>query len=725
MFYKVNQKIKTIGFFLIILTFTIASCENLTTDSNNKDVVNKNLKYPNSLRDSSYRDDFFGKTIYDPYQYLESSSSKITKDWVAAQNNLTYSYLDKIPFRGKIIDRLEKLWNYEKFSSPKKVMNKYYYFKNNGLQNQNVLYVEETLGETPKVVLDPNLFSKDGTRSVAIHSFSNDGKYLAYGVANGGSDWRSIYIQNLETNQKTNDAVKWVKFSNIAWYKNGFFYSRYPATKDEEKLSKKNEFHQIFYHEVGTEQDEDELVFADRRHPKRNFNTKTTSDERFLILSGMESTSGNALYFKDLSKGELDFTPIVNTFEHDYSVVDNLEDNLVVLTNHKAPNNRLILINTSKPQPDFWQEIIPESEHVLKEVKIIGNKIIASYINNASSQIKIFSTKGEYESDIKLPSIGTVSDITGEKDASEMFFSFTSFTRPTTIYRYDVASRSTQIYKKPNLDFEPEDYETKQIVYKSYDGTKIPMFITYKKGTKLTGDNPTLLYGYGGFNISILPSFKVDKTILLESGGIYAVANIRGGGEFGKRWHKSGTLDKKQNVFNDFQSAAEYLIEKKYTSSEKLAIEGRSNGGLLVGACLTQRPDLYKVALPAVGVLDMLRYHKFTIGWAWASDYGTSEEPEQFDYLYAYSPLHNVVPKTSYPATLITTADHDDRVVPAHSYKFAAELQHKNIGDNPTLIRIDTSAGHGAGKPTVKRIEEAADILSFMLYNMGEEYSAK
>lgn len=681
------------------------------------------VQYPQTPGDTTVSDDYHGRRVTDPYRWLEDDNSEATKAWVKAQNEVTFGYLDKIPFRDAIENRLKDFWNYERFEAPFLVGDKIYYFKNDGLQNQSVLYRQNSPDAAPEVVLDPNQFSADGTSSLGEFDFSENGKFLAYQISEGGSDWRSIKIKNLETGEILPDELKWVKFSGISWAGDGFFYSRYPEPADGNPLSAKNEFHQVFFHKLGTVQEKDALIFADRVHPQRNMYTKTTKDERFLAMQVVESTSGNALYFRDLSKKNPDFIPVMEKFESDFVVVDNLGEELLVLTNYKAPNWRLLRINTQKPEENNWTDLIPESTDVLESVELIGNKILAKYIHNVSSQLKVFDLDGKLSGEIPLSGIGTVRAIHGKKTEPAAYFEFESFTQPLTVYHMDVTTLKTKIWKKPSLDFDSDAYETKQVWYESKDGTKIPMFIIHKKGMKPDGKRPTLLYGYGGFDISILPGFNVDRLsmfpIILENNGVCAVANIRGGGEFGAEWHKAGTLVQKQNVFNDFIAAAEFLIKNQYTSSEKLAIYGRSNGGLLVGACMTQRPDLFKVALPAVGVLDMLRYHQFTIGWAWATDYGRSDDPAAFDYLMAYSPLHNIK-KLQYPATLITTADHDDRVVPAHSFKFVATLQAHQQGSNPALIRIETSAGHGAGKPTSKKTEEGADILAFTLWNMQE-----
>jgi len=681
------------------------------------------LKYPDTQK-GAVVEDYFGTAVADPYRWLEDDNSAETKDWVRRQNEVTFSYLDKIPYRSAIEKRLTEIWNYEKYSTPFKESGKYYFFKNDGLQNHSVLYVQDDLDAEPSVVLDPNTFSEDGTTSLAGFSFSKDGRYLAYGVSEGGSDWRTAMVKDLKTGKTLDDKLQWIKFSSMAWKGNGFYYARYNEPEEGGALSDKTDLHQVYYHKVGTTQADDKLIHKDEENPERNFNINTTEDERFETLYASESTSGNALFFKDTKKGDAEFRPIVETFDHDFWVMDNFGDQLVVMTNHEAPNMRVLLIDSNNPSEKNWKELIPEDEKKLESISLIGGKMLARYIQDASSLVKIFSEKGVYEGDLKLPGIGTVSGFSGKREESTAFYSFTSFTQPSAKYKYDVVTGKTELFKASKIDFNPDDYVTKQVFYDSKDGTKIPMFITHKKGIKLDGNNPTILYGYGGFDISILPSFSIGNIILYENGGIYAVANIRGGGEYGKKWHEAGTKLKKQNVFDDFISAGEYLIANNYTSKEKLAIEGRSNGGLLVGACMQQRPDLFKVAIPGVGVMDMLRYHKFTIGKFWAGDYGTSEESEeQFRNLLGYSPVHNIKAGTAYPATLVITADHDDRVVPAHSFKFAAALQDGHQGENPVLIRIDVNAGHGAGKSTEQTIAERADILSFMFYNFGMNVS--
>ncbi len=678
------------------------------------------VNYPTSHKDTTIQDNYHGKIVADPYRWLEDDHSEATKDWVARQNKTTADYLSQIPYRGQIKKRLEEVWNYERFGIPMQEGGRFFYFKNDGLQNQSVLYAQETLDGTPMLVLDPNRLSGDGTSSLGGMAFSKNGKYLAYEVSEGGSDWRTIYIKDLEANHTLSDKLEWVKFSPISWKDDGFFYSRYPEPEENMELSGRNEFHSVYYHKLGTPQSEDQIVFADRSKPNYGFYAQTTEDEKFLTVSAWESTSGNAFYFQDISSPENDITAIVETLNNDFSLIGHHNERLLVRTNYKADNYRLIAIHSKHPDETYWEEILPESKDLLQGVQIIGGKIVASYLHNAYSQVKVFDKSGKFISDLDLPGIGTINGINGKEDSNQAFYGFTSYTQPNTIYSLDMTTLESKVFKTPNTKFDPSNYTTDQVWFESTDGTKIPMFLTYKKGTKMDGSAPTLLYGYGGFNVSLTPGFSIQRSVFLEYGGIYAVANIRGGGEFGKKWHKAGTLDQKQNVFNDFQSAAEYLIAQGYTTKDKLAIDGRSNGGLLVGACMTQRPDLFKVALPGVGVLDMLRYDKFTIGRAWATDYGLSENAKDFDYLMAYSPLHNVE-ATAYPATLISTADHDDRVVPAHSFKFAATLQEHHKGDNPVLIRIETSAGHGAGKPTSKQIDEAADMLSFMFYNLEHQ----
>ena len=678
------------------------------------------LDYPEVFRDSVVVDNYHGTQINDPYRWLEDDNSPETKEWVTAQNEVTQDFVSQIPFRSKVRDRLQELMDYERYGSPFKEAGKYYYFKNDGLQNQSVLYHLNGEGED-EVIINPNEFSDDGTSSLAGLSFSKNGKYIAYLISEGGSDWRTAKVLDLDTKTLISDELEWIKFSGISWAGDGFYYSRYPVSAEGNELSGLNEYHSLYYHKLGTDQSADQLIYKNPDHPKRNVGASVSDDESILVVSESESTSGNSVKIKDLgSNGSL--RSVFKGFDADYNLIDRYGDKLYFLTDADAPKKRLISVDLNNLSN--VKDVIPESSDVLQSLSIAGGKIFAEYIHNASSQVKVFDLDGKHLSDLDLPGIGNVSGISGKKEDTEAFFSFSSYTFPTSIYSLNTEDLSYELFKAPEIDMDLSDYVTEQIWFTSYDGTKVPMFVTHKKGLKMDGSNPTMLYGYGGFNISLLPGFSTTMLPILENGGIYAVVNLRGGGEFGAEWHKSGTKERKQNVFDDFQSAAEHLISQGYTSSEKLAIRGGSNGGLLVGACMTQRPDLYAVAFPAVGVLDMLRYHEFTIGWAWAGDYGRSDDPEAFKYLIEYSPLHNLT-EQEYPATMITTADHDDRVVPAHSFKFASELQHNHQGSNPVVIRVETSAGHGAGKPTDKVIDEFADLLSFMYYNMDEEMSFK
>ena len=677
------------------------------------------IKYPVTRKDNTVVDDYHGTSISDPYRWLEDDHSEETIEWVKQQNKVSFDYLHKIPGREDLINRLTELWNYPKYSSPFKEGEKYYFFKNDGLQNQSALYSIKELNDEPVLVLDPNNFSDDGTSSLGGMSFNKEGNLLGYAVSEGGSDWRTIKVLDLNTGKTLSDEVNWAKFTGISWAGDGFYYSRYPEPAGDGELSDKNEFHKLYYHKIGTDQAQDQLIYADTGNPQRNVYAGVTEDEEYLYISATESTSNNALKVKRIKDKKL--KTLYDKFDFDFNVIDNNGSSILILTNHNAPNKRVIAIDFEKPEMDSWKELIPETSDPIRSVSVVGNKLFVGYLKDASSMVKVFDMHGKFLSNLALPGIGTVSGISGKKKGTEGFYSFTSFTQPSTIFKLDTETMESEIFRKSEINFDASEYVTKQEWYKSKDGTMVPMFITHKKGLQLDGNNPTLLYGYGGFNISILPSFGITRLPLLENGGVYVVANLRGGGEFGTEWHTAGTLDQKQNVFDDFISAAEFLIDNKYTNSDRLAIQGGSNGGLLVGACLNQRPDLFQVGFPAVGVMDMLRYHQFTIGWAWAGDYGRSDDPEAFKYLIEYSPIHNIK-KIEYPATMVTTADHDDRVVPAHSFKYAATLQENHTGSNPVIIRIETSAGHGAGKPTSKRIEEAADMLAFMFHNMGEHF---
>ncbi len=677
------------------------------------------FSYPETEK-VEYSDTYFGKEVPDPYRWLEDDNSEKTADWVSRQNDLTFNYLEKIPFRDQVRSRLEELQNYERVSAPFKEGNYYYYFKNDGLQNQSVLYRKTDLSGDAEVFLDPNALSDDGTVSLSARSFSNDGKYFAYSISVSGSDWREIYVMDTESKEKLSDKVEWAKFTGISWKGNGFYYQRFAKPAEGDELKSTNTFGKIYYHQVGTDQAHDQLIYENPDDPENRFGAQVTNDERFLVIYSYRSTSGNALYIKDLNAPQSEFVPIVTNVDNDHSVIGNEGTTLLIETNLDAPNNRIVKADFSSPTPDNWTDIIPEIDNVLN-ASMAGGKIFAQYLIDAKTAVRQYDKEGNLERVLDLPGIGTAFGFNGNEGDKELFYSFSSFTIPTSIYNYNIESGNSELYKSPKVDFNPDDYETKQIFYESKDGTKVPMFIVHKKGIELDGNNPTWLYSYGGFNISLKPGFSAARIVWLENGGIYAQPNIRGGGEYGEKWHKAGTKTQKQNVFDDFIAAGDYLIANKYTSSKYLAVSGGSNGGLLVGATINQRPDLAKVAFPAVGVMDMLRYQHFTIGRAWAADYGTSEDSEEmFNYLIGYSPLHNIRSDVEYPAVMVTTADHDDRVVPAHSFKYASTLQdNAGWGTNPLLIRIETKAGHGGGMPTSKRIELNADRYAFAWYNMG------
>jgi len=682
----------------------------------------KPIQYPPTKK-GDVKDTIFGTVVEDPYRWLEDDNSAETAEWVKAQNQLTFGYLEKLPYREQIKTRLTELWDYPKYGTPFKEAGKYFFYKNNGLQNQSVLYITTDLAAEPSVLLDPNTLSEDGTAALSGIEISNDGKYLIYQVAKSGSDWNEIFVKNIETGEMLTDHIKWVKFSGVSWYNDGFFYSAYDQPEAGSELSKSNEFQKVYFHKLGTEQSSDELIVNDSNNAKRMFGAGMTEDKRFLLISKSQGSHGNALDFKDLSKKNTGFVSLMDKYEFEFNPVDNLGDDLYVLTNYKAPKYRLVKINSNKPEEANWVDIIPEKKDVLESVRFIAGKLVVNYMTDAHSKTEVYSYEGVLDHEVQLPGIGTVSAFSGKKDENIAFYSYTSFNTPGEIYKYDFTTKESDLHFRPEVKFNPEDYEVKQEFYASKDGTKVPMFIVHKKGLELNGSNPTLLYAYGGFNISLTPSFSAARIAFLENGGVFAMPNLRGGGEYGEEWHLAGTKLQKQNVFDDFISAAEYLISQKYTSSEKLAIQGGSNGGLLVGAVTNQRPDLFKVALPAVGVMDMLRFHKFTIGWAWAGDYGTSEDSEEmFKYLLNYSPYHSIKTDVAYPAVLATTADHDDRVVPAHTFKYMARLQEYGAGNKlPLLVRIDAKAGHGAGKPTAKVIEEYTDVWSFVFYHLGME----
>lgn len=676
------------------------------------------LNYPETKK-GTVVDTYFGENVADPYRWLEDDMSDETAQWVKTQNNLTFSYLEQISYRDTLKQRLEKLMNYEKISAPFTEGDYTYFYKNDGLQNQYVLYRSKDGGEA-EIFLDPNTFSEDGTTSMSGLSFSEDGSLLAYQISEGGSDWRKIIVIDTETKEQVEQALVDVKFSGVSWLANdGFYYSSYDKPEGSE-LSAKTDQHKVYYHKLGQAQSEDTLVFGDTAEQKHRYvGAKATKDGRYLFISASVSTSGNKLFIKDLTKPDSEFVTVVGNTDSDTSVIDNEGSKLFLVTNLNAPNKKVVTVDASNPQPENWQDFIPETENVLN-VTLGGNTFFANYMVDAISKVKQYNKQGELIRDISLPGVGTAAGFGGKKEQTTLYYSFTNYKTPGTTYSFDVQSGESKVYRKSGIDFNSDNYTSEQVFYTSKDGTKVPMIITYKSDIKLDGSNPTILYGYGGFNISLTPRFSSTTAAWLEQGGVYAVANIRGGGEYGKEWHKAGTQLQKQNVFDDFIAAAQYLQDKKYTSKKRLALRGGSNGGLLVGAVMTQRPDLFQVALPAVGVLDMLRYHTFTAGAGWAYDYGTSDQSkEMFDYLKGYSPIHNVKAGVEYPATMITTGDHDDRVVPSHSFKFAAELQAKQAGTNPTLIRIETNAGHGAGTPTSKIIDLYADMYGFTLYNMG------
>ncbi|AFZ12093.1 prolyl oligopeptidase [Crinalium epipsammum PCC 9333] len=677
----------------------------------------KSISYP-TTQTVNQVDDYHGTKVSDPYRWLEDVDSQETKAWVEAQNQVTFDYLNQIPARSQIKQRLTQLWDYEKFSIPFKEGDRYFYFKNDGLQNQSVLYTLTSLDSEPKVLLDPNKLSEDGTVALAGIAISENGKLMAYGLSTSGSDWQEWKVRDVETQEDISDHINWIKFSGASWTKDnqGFFYSRYDQPNEATKLEDINYFQKLYYHKIGTPQSEDVLIYHRPDQKEWGFNGGVTEDGRYLIISVWQGTDPkNLVFYKDLADANSQVIELISDFEASYSFIDNDGSVFLFQTDLDAARGRAIAIDINNRQKENWREIIPQATETLESIGILNNQLLADYLKDARSQIKIFNLNGEFVREVTLPGIGSAGGFGGKRWDTETFYSFTSFTTPATIYRYDMTTGESTVFRQPQVDFNPEDYETKQVFYSSKDGTQVPMFITHKKGLQLNGNNPTYLYGYGGFNVSLTPSFSVGVIVWMEMGGVYAVPNLRGGGEYGEEWHQAGTKLNKQNVFDDFIAAAEWLIANNYTSPAKLAISGGSNGGLLVGACMTQRPDLFAAALPAVGVMDMLRFHKFTIGWAWTSDYGSPDHPEEFQALYAYSPLHNLKPGTSYPATLITTADHDDRVVPAHSFKFAAALQEAHKGEQPVLIRIETKAGHGAGKPTAKIIEEIADKWAFLV----------
>jgi len=679
------------------------------------------LDYPITHK-SDQVDDYHGLKIADPYRWLEDDNSAETKAWVEAQNKVTFGYLEKIPQRAAIKTRLTELWNYERYGVPFKQGGRYFLTKNDGLQNQSVLYTLPALADAPKLLLDPNKLSKDGTIALKSYDITDEGNIMAYSLSAAGSDWEEIRVRDVESVSDREDLIKWVKFSGISWTKDerGFFYSRYDEPTEETKLTKANYFHKLFFHHLGTPQPEDKLIYHRPDHKDWNFGGQVTDDGRYLIITASQGTDPkNRLLYQDLQKPDSSVVELLMDFDADYAFIDNDGPVFWFKTDLNAPRHRVIAIDVTKLERANWKEIIPEATETLVGVSTVNNQFICEYLKDAHSQVKIFGLDGKFVREVALPGIGTAGGFGGKRSDVETFYSFTSYTTPATIFRLDLKTGTSTVFRAPKMKFNPAGYETKQIFYASKDGTRVPMFVSHKKGVKLDGNNPTLLYGYGGFNINITPSFSVATLAWMEMGGVFAVPNLRGGGEYGEQWHQAGTKLRKQNVFDDFIAAAEWLIANKYTSSKRLAIEGRSNGGLLIGACMTQRPDLFAATLPGVGVMDMLRFHKFTIGWAWTSDYGSADNAEEFAAIRAYSPLHNLKCGAHYPSTLITTADHDDRVVPAHSFKFAAALQAAQSGHAPSLIRIDVKAGHGAGKPTAKLIEEAADKWAFLVRELN------
>ena len=684
----------------------------------------KSLQYPNTKQDKGVIDTYFTTTVSDPYRWLEDDNSAETTAWVEAQNKITFNYLENIPQKDNIKNRLTEIWDYEKVSAPFKRGGKYYYYKNKGLQDQSVLYSVEKLGETEKIVLDPNTFSEDGTIALSGTYFNGEGNLLGYAKSKGGSDWKDFYIHNLNTGKDLEDHLEWIKFSGMSWAGDGFYYSRFPQPEGGGELDDTNENASVYYHRLGTNQEEDRLIYSDPENPRISNYISTTYDENYLILYRTKGTNGTALYMGHINEIAQQFHPVIDNFEYDHSIAGNIGSTFYLHTNYNAKNWRLVKFEYNDPDPENWIDVIPESNHPLNSISIVDSKLLVKYSQDVSSKLYVYNLEGKMETEVTLPTMGTAYGFGGEPEDTEVFYTFTSFAYPTTVFRYDIRNNISVLYSKSKIDIDFSKYETKQLFYSSKDGTQIPMFITHKKEIIYDGTAPTLLYAYGGFNISINPHFSISRMILIERGGIYAVANIRGGGEYGENWHENGMLTKKQNVFDDFIAAADYLVGENYTSREKLAIQGGSNGGLLIGAVINQRPNLCAVALPAVGVMDMLRYHKFTIGWAWATEFGDPEETnELFQYIYSYSPLHNIRKQGNYPAVMITTADHDDRVVPAHSFKYAATLQAMNMENkNPLLIRIETDAGHGAGMPTSKRIQKSADIWAFMFHNLGFEY---
>ena len=674
------------------------------------------FQYPNTRRDNT-EDSYHGTKVTDPYRWLEDTESEETANWVEAQNKVTFDYLRNISTRQPIVDRLTSLWNYERFGRPFKRGDFYFYSHNNGLQNQSVLYVTNSLESEARVLLDPNQWSQEGTKALSSYAPSPNGKLMAYSISSAGSDWREWHVLNVETGERLDDHIQWSKFSSASWANDnsGFYYSRYDEPKEGEEFSGTNYFQKLYFHKIGTSQSEDQLIYQRADQKEWGFGGYVTEDGNYLIISVWKgSDRKNQLFYKDLTKADAKVVELISGFDADYDFIGNDRNRFWILTDLDAPQKRVVEIDLNEPSRNNWQTLIEEAEHRLESISNTGGHFIVQYLQDAQNRVYVFAENGSPIREVELPGVGSTSGFGGKRAETETFYSFTNYVTPTRIYRYNIETGESELYKEPDVVFAPDHYETKQVFVTSKDGTKVPMFVTSKKGLKLNGKNPTILYGYGGFDISLTPGFSVANLVWLEMGGIYAVANLRGGGEYGLRWHEAGMRDNKQNVFDDFISCAEWLQKEKYTNTSNLAIRGGSNGGLLVGACITQRPDLFGAAIPAVGVMDMLRYHKFTIGWAWVGEYGSSDEGHQFNTLIKYSPLHNLRPGTNYPPTMVTTADHDDRVVPGHSFKFAAQLQYCHQGKNPVLIRIEESAGHGAGTPTSKRIDAAADVFAFL-----------
>jgi prolyl oligopeptidase len=662
-------------------------------------------------------DDYFGTKVPDPYRWLEAENSEEVRQWIQEENKVTFSYLEKIPFREKIRQRLTEIYNYPRYSSPFREGEYYFFYKNDGLQNQSVIYIQKGLDGQPEVFLDPNALSPDGTVRIGLVGFSNDHRYVAVSRSEAGSDWSEMRVMEIESKRELSDHIQWIKFSGASWKGDGFYYSAYDKPAEGQALTAKNEFQKIFYHKLGDPQTNDTLIYEDKEHPFRYQGVDITEDQKYMFLTISEGTHGNELYYKNLSVKKMGFQPLVKGFEFNNYVIDNVGDKFLVYTNTDAPNYKVILMDPSNPGKENWQAIIPEKPEVLDGASTAGGQLFCSYLKDAYTHVYQYDLAGNLVREIEFPALGTAGGFGGKREDKILFYTFTSFTYPPTIYKYDIAGGQSDVFRKAEVKFHPEDYVAKQVFYLSKDKTRVPMFIVHKKGLELNGENPAYLYAYGGFNASMLPSFSASNIVLIENRGVYAMACLRGGGEYGEKWHRAGMLLNKQNVFDDFIAAAEYLIKENYTCKDKLAIAGGSNGGLLVGACMTQRPDLFKVALPAVGVMDMLRYNKFTVGQGWVVEYGSSEDEKNFKNLYSYSPLHNIKDGVSYPAALVTTADHDDRVIPGHSFKFAATLQEKNKGKNPVLIRIETRSGHGSSNMS-KAIAELTDKWSFMFYNM-------